>query len=110
MAGWTSRTEAGLYGLYGWGRSRASLGRDVPQPSNPAVEQPSNPAVEQPAVEQPAVEQPAVEPPSSRAVEPLTDLTGPHLAALDAQVGRVGEILEATPTLTIGKVTVGPHA
>lgn len=43
-------------------------------------------------------------------VEPLDALTSAQRRALDEQVERVGEILEGTPTLTIGKVTVGPHA
>ncbi|MEU7894309.1 winged helix DNA-binding domain-containing protein [Nonomuraea sp. NPDC049152] len=43
-------------------------------------------------------------------VEPLDELTTKQLAELDQQVGRVGEILEATPRLTIGKISVGPHA
>jgi hypothetical protein len=43
-------------------------------------------------------------------VEPLTDLTPPQRAALDAEVTRIGEILEGTPALTIGPVTVGAHA
>jgi Winged helix DNA-binding domain len=43
-------------------------------------------------------------------VEPLARLTRARLAALAAEVARVGEIVEATPTLTIGAVTVGGHA
>jgi hypothetical protein len=43
-------------------------------------------------------------------VEPLTDLTARQRTALDAEVDRVGRILEATPTLTVGPVTAGPHA
>jgi hypothetical protein len=43
-------------------------------------------------------------------VEPLVTLTPRQRRDLDAQVGRVGEILEATPAMTIGKVTVGGHA
>jgi hypothetical protein len=43
-------------------------------------------------------------------VEPLADLTPTQRRDLDAQVERVGEILEGTPQLTIGPVTVGPHA
>ncbi|HVL26100.1 MAG TPA: winged helix DNA-binding domain-containing protein [Thermomicrobiales bacterium] len=43
-------------------------------------------------------------------VEPLVDLTAAQRTALDEQVERVGEILEGTPALTIGPVTVGPHA
>ena len=34
----------------------------------------------------------------------------PGCAALDAQVARLGEILEGEPRLTLGEVTVGPHA
>jgi winged helix DNA-binding protein len=43
-------------------------------------------------------------------VEPLTKLTAAQLRALDDQVSRLGEILEAEARLTIGPVTVGPHA
>ncbi|MFI0356371.1 winged helix DNA-binding domain-containing protein [Actinomadura sp. 9N407] len=43
-------------------------------------------------------------------VEPLVTLSPGQLADLDAQVERVGEILEAEPEMTIGKVTVGGHA
>ena len=43
-------------------------------------------------------------------VEPLVTLTKAQLAELDDQTQRVGEILEAVAELTIGKVTVGPHA
>ena len=43
-------------------------------------------------------------------VEPLDVLNADQLRALDAQAVRVGEILEGDPALTIGKVTVGPHA
>jgi hypothetical protein len=43
-------------------------------------------------------------------VEPLTRLTRAHRAALEAEVVRVGEIVEAEPTLAIGAVTVGGHA
>jgi hypothetical protein len=43
-------------------------------------------------------------------VEPLTDLSPAGREELDAQVERVGEILEARPELTIGPVTVGGHA
>jgi hypothetical protein len=43
-------------------------------------------------------------------VEPLTDLTFRQRKALDAEVGRIGEILQGTPTLTIGPITVGAHA
>ncbi|WP_432144649.1 hypothetical protein [Streptomyces sp. bgisy084] len=43
-------------------------------------------------------------------VEPLTPLTARQRRALDAQVRRVGEILQGTAELTIGRVGVGPHA
>ncbi|MFC6880989.1 winged helix DNA-binding domain-containing protein [Actinomadura yumaensis] len=43
-------------------------------------------------------------------VEPLAPLSRARRSALDDQVARVGEILEARPTLTIGEVTVGGHA
>ncbi|REK84807.1 winged helix DNA-binding domain-containing protein [Streptomyces inhibens] len=43
-------------------------------------------------------------------VEPLTPLTARQRRALDTQVLRVGEILEGTAELTMGTVTVGPHA
>ncbi|MGC5021062.1 winged helix DNA-binding domain-containing protein [Micromonospora sp. DT47] len=43
-------------------------------------------------------------------VEPLEPLTAARRRALDDQAQRVGEVLEAVPRLTIGPVTVGPHA
>lgn len=43
-------------------------------------------------------------------VEPLVPLTTAQRRELDEQAARVGEILEATPRLTIGTVTVGSHA
>jgi hypothetical protein len=43
-------------------------------------------------------------------VEPFHDLTPKQRRELDEQVERIGEILEGTPTLTIGPVNVGPHA
>lgn len=43
-------------------------------------------------------------------VEPFTTLTRARRRELDEQVDRVGQILEATPDLTIGEVTVGGHA
>ncbi|MYX09892.1 hypothetical protein GTW98_24335 [Streptomyces sp. SID8375] len=43
-------------------------------------------------------------------VEPLTPLTARQRRGLDAQVERVGEILQGTTELTIGTVSVGPHA
>ncbi|WP_250008667.1 hypothetical protein [Actinoplanes sp. M2I2] len=43
-------------------------------------------------------------------VEPLEPLTAARLTALDEQVERLCHLLGATPALTIGAVTVGPHA
>jgi hypothetical protein len=43
-------------------------------------------------------------------VEPLRELTASRLRSLDDQVARLGEIVDAAPSLTIGKVTVGAHA
>jgi hypothetical protein len=43
-------------------------------------------------------------------IEPLTTLTAAQRRAVDAQVDRLGRILEATPTTTYGTVTVGAHA
>jgi hypothetical protein len=43
-------------------------------------------------------------------VEPLGNLTTAQRRELDNQVERVGAILEGTPQLTIGTVTVGAHA
>jgi hypothetical protein len=43
-------------------------------------------------------------------VEPFGRLTAARRRELDAQVQRVGEVLEATPRLTVGTVTAGPHA
>ncbi|MCO8270296.1 winged helix DNA-binding domain-containing protein [Actinoplanes sp. TRM 88003] len=43
-------------------------------------------------------------------VEPLDPLPAARLRALEAEVERLGQILGATPTLTIGAVTVGAHA
>jgi hypothetical protein len=43
-------------------------------------------------------------------VEPLAALTTAQRRELDEQVERIGAILEATPELIIGSVTVGPHA
>jgi hypothetical protein len=43
-------------------------------------------------------------------VEPLRPLTGKQRRELDDDVERVGAVLQARPTLTIGTVTVGPHA
>jgi Winged helix DNA-binding domain len=43
-------------------------------------------------------------------VEPLDRMSAAARRGLEAEVERVGEILEATPSLSIGEVTVGPHA
>jgi hypothetical protein len=43
-------------------------------------------------------------------VEPLRELTAPQRRQLDDEVELVGVVLEATPTLSVGTVTVGPHA
>lgn len=43
-------------------------------------------------------------------VEPLADLTAAQRRDLDAEAARLGAILAGTPSLTIGPVTVGPHA
>lgn len=43
-------------------------------------------------------------------VETWADLSATRRRALDAQVGRLGEILEGDPRLTLGEVRVGPHA
>lgn len=43
-------------------------------------------------------------------VEPLTELTGRQRRQLDDEIELLGAVLEATPLLTIGPVTVGPHA
>ena len=43
-------------------------------------------------------------------VEPLVDLTAAHRRALDEEVARIGGFFGATPSLTIGIVTVGAHA
>jgi hypothetical protein len=43
-------------------------------------------------------------------VEPLRDLTSAQLRELDERAQRVAEVLEGRPRLTIGTVTVGPHA
>jgi hypothetical protein len=37
-------------------------------------------------------------------------LSAAHRDPLDAEVGRIGRILEAEPVLTLGKITVGAHA
>jgi hypothetical protein len=43
-------------------------------------------------------------------VEPLGRLTTAQRAALDVEVERIAEILDARAELTVGPVTVGPHA
>ena len=43
-------------------------------------------------------------------VEPLVPLTAGRRRALEAQAGRIGEILEGTPWLAVGTVTAGAHA
>ena len=43
-------------------------------------------------------------------VEPLRELTASQRRQLDDEAGLVGAVMEATPTLTLGTVTVGPHA
>jgi hypothetical protein len=43
-------------------------------------------------------------------VEPLRDLTTTQRRQLDDEVELVGAVMQATPTLTVGTVTVGPHA
>jgi winged helix DNA-binding protein len=43
-------------------------------------------------------------------VEPLRELTATQRRQLDDEVELVGAVMQATPTLTVGTVTVGPHA
>lgn len=43
-------------------------------------------------------------------VEPFAPLTTAQRGALEAEVERVGAVLEAEPELTVGTVAVGPHA
>ncbi len=43
-------------------------------------------------------------------VEPLGRLTKAQRAALEVEVQRIGEIVEARPELTVGPISVGPHA
>ncbi|CAM5334043.1 hypothetical protein SBADM41S_06251 [Streptomyces badius] len=43
-------------------------------------------------------------------VEPLKPLSAAKLRDLEEQVGRVAAIMEGTAELTVGRVTVGPHA
>jgi hypothetical protein len=43
-------------------------------------------------------------------VEPLRELTPAQRRQLGDEVDLVGAVMEATATLTVGTVTVGPHA
>ena len=43
-------------------------------------------------------------------VEPLGELTATQRRQLDGEIELVGAVMEAKPTLTVGTVTVGPHA
>jgi hypothetical protein len=43
-------------------------------------------------------------------VEPLRELTAPQRRQLGDEVDRVGAVMQATATLTVGPVTVGAHA
>ena len=43
-------------------------------------------------------------------VEPLRELTAPQRRQLADEADLVGAVMEATPTLTLGTVSVGPHA
>jgi len=43
-------------------------------------------------------------------VEPLRKLTGPQRRQLDDEADLVAAVMGATATLTVGAVTVGPHA
>jgi len=43
-------------------------------------------------------------------VEPLTGLTAAQRRELDDEAALLGTVMEATVTLTVGPVTVGPHA
>jgi winged helix DNA-binding protein len=43
-------------------------------------------------------------------VEPLRELTATQRRQLDDEVELVGAVMQATPTLTVGTVPVGPHA
>src|SRR5579872_4254655 len=43
-------------------------------------------------------------------VEPLRELTAPQLRELAQEAELIGAVMEATPTLTVGPVTVGAHA
>ena len=46
----------------------------------------------------------------STTVERLCELTPMQRRQLDDEVELVGAVMEAKPTLTVGTVTVGPHA
>jgi hypothetical protein len=41
---------------------------------------------------------------------PLRELTAPQLWELAEEAELIGAVMEATPTLTVGPVTVGAHA
>jgi hypothetical protein len=43
-------------------------------------------------------------------VEPLRTLSARQLCRLDSEVELVGTVMQASPSLTIGPVSVGPHA
>jgi hypothetical protein len=43
-------------------------------------------------------------------VEPLRELSAAHRRQLEDEVELVGAVMEAEPTLTVGPVTIGPHA
>ncbi|MEV1027046.1 winged helix DNA-binding domain-containing protein [Streptomyces sp. NPDC050264] len=43
-------------------------------------------------------------------VEPLRKLTAGHVAEVERQAERIGEVAEGQAELTVGTVTVGPHA
>jgi len=43
-------------------------------------------------------------------VEPLGRLSKSQRAALEVEVARIGDIVDARAELTVGPVTVGPHA
>jgi hypothetical protein len=40
----------------------------------------------------------------------MRDLTAAHRRQLDDEVELVGAVMGAEPTLTVGTITVGPHA
>jgi Winged helix DNA-binding domain len=43
-------------------------------------------------------------------VEPMRELTAPQRRQLDEEAGLVAAVMEVTATLTVGAVSVGPHA